>query len=468
MGQTTLTFIGAAGTVTGSKHLLTVDTGNKRLRRLLVDCGMYQGQKELRLRNWAEFPFDPASISDVLLTHAHMDHTGMLPRLVRLGFAGRIWGTPSTLELTAIVLRDSAYLQERDAELARSRGYSKHARPEPLYNSDDVAKTLPLLRPIDFDTPLDLGDGITASWTRAGHILGSASIHVTTPSGSALFSGDLGRHTHPVLRPRQIPPGADVVLVESTYGDREHFESEDPPHEGLADAIRRTIERGGTVLIPAFAVDRTEVVLRTLADLQTAGRIPAVPVFIDSPMALASLRVYQAVENAAELNKEAHGLRLPELDLREVRTPEESERLNRPEQPCIVISASGMATGGRVLHHLEYMLPDKRNCVVLTGYQAVGTRGRALAEGTPQLKMHGTYVPVRAEIVRDEEFSVHADGSELVGWVAALSPAPQQVFCVHGEQDSARALADRIGKELSLVAVVPTRGETVRVRRPRR
>lgn len=468
MGATTLTFIGAAGTVTGSKHLLTVDAGTDKPRHILIDCGMYQGEKNLRLRNWAEFPFSPAQITDVLLTHAHMDHTGMLPRLVRQGFTGRIWGTPATLELTAIVLRDAAYIQERDAELAGSRGYSKHARPQPLYDSKDVARTLPLLKPVDFDTPLDLGKGVSARWIPAGHILGSASIHVTTPSGTVLFSGDLGRPTHPVLKPRQIPPGADVVLIESTYGDREHFESEDPPHERLAGAIRRTIQRGGTVLIPAFAVDRTEVVLRTLADLQNEGRIPAVPVFVDSPMALASLRVYQNSAYAGELSEDARGLRLPELDLREVRTPEESERLNRPDKPCIIISASGMATGGRVLHHLEHMLPDERNCVALTGYQAVGTRGRALADGARQLKMHGAYVAVRAEIVRDEEFSVHADGSELVDWVAALQPPPGQVFCVHGEPESADALAERLGSELGRVAVVPKRGETIRVRRARR
>ena len=404
-----------------------------------------------------------SQISDILLTHAHMDHTGLLPRFVKQGFNGTIWCTDATAELTEIVLRDSAYLQERDAEFARSQGYSKHKNPEPLYRVKDVEQTLPLMRVIDVDTPLDLGDGVVARWIRAGHILGSASIHVTTEEGTILVSGDLGRHTHPVLRAREIPPGADVVLIESTYGDREHFEPEAADHEVLADAIRRTVQRGGSVLIPAFAVDRTEVVLQTLALLQDEGRIPTIPVYVDSPMALASLRIYQAARFRDELREDVGGLALPQLDLREVRDAHESERLNRPHQPCIIISASGMATGGRVLHHLEHMLPDERHSVVLTGYQAVGTRGRALAEGARQLKMHGAYVAVRAEIVRDEEFSVHADASELLDWVRALDPPPQQVFCVHGEVDSATALTELLATE-GFMGIVPQRGERVRVR----
>lgn len=463
MRTTTLSFIGAAGTVTGSKHLITLDAHTSTPRHILVDCGMYQGQKELRRLNWADFPIPPADISDILLTHAHMDHTGLLPRLVKQGFQGTIWCTDATAELTEIVLRDSAYLQERDAEFALLQGYSKHRKPEPLYRVGDVEQTLPLLRIIDFDTPLDLGDGVSATWIRAGHILGSASIHVTTEEGTILFSGDLGRHTHPVLRAREIPPGADVVLIESTYGDREHFEPEAAGHEVLADAIRRTAKRGGSVLIPAFAVDRTEVVLQTLALLQDEGRIPALPVYVDSPMALASLRIYQDSRYRDELRDDVDGLDLPQLDLREVRDAQESERLNRPNRPCVIISASGMATGGRVLHHLEHMLPDERHTVVLTGYQAVGTRGRTLAEGARQLKMHGAYVAVRAEVVRDEEFSVHADASELVDWVKALDPPPQQIFCVHGEVDSATALTELLAQE-GFTAIVPERGERVRVR----
>lgn len=464
MSTTTLTFIGAAGTVTGSKHLLTCDAHTPSPRHILIDCGMFQGRKHLRRLNWADFPLPPSSISDILLTHAHMDHTGMLPRLVKQGFRGRIWCTEATMELTEIVLRDSAFLQERDAEDARIGGWSVHRSPEPLYRIADVEATLPLLRRVSFDTPLDLGDGISATWVRAGHILGAGSIHVDTPDGSILFSGDVGRPTHPVLRARETPRGADVLLVESTYGDQEHVEPEAAEHEVLADAICRTVQRGGSILIPAFAVDRTEVVLQALERLQAAGRIPELPVYVDSPMALASLRIYQSSRYSEELRTDIGALALEGLKLHEVQDPKESERLNRPTRPCIIISASGMATGGRVLHHLEYMLPDKRNCVVLTGYQAVGTRGRSLAEGATHLKMHGAWVAVRAEVVRDEEFSVHADASELVDWVSALTPRPPHVFCVHGEEESASALATKLAETLNVEGHTPRPGQRFRIR----
>ncbi len=463
MGSTTLTFLGAAGTVTGSKHLLTLHAGTPDQRRILVDAGLFQGEKDLRRMNWADFPVAPSTIDTILVTHAHLDHVGFLPRLVKQGFNGRILATDATIRLAEIVLRDSAYLQERDATYAEAHGYSKHRHPEPLYRVDDVEKTLPLFRAVNFDMDTDLGDGVRARWVRAGHILGAASIHVSTPDGSVLFSGDLGRPEHPVLRRRDTPPGADLVLVESTYGDREHADPEGRAHEVFADAIRRTAERGGSILVPAFAVDRTEVVLTAIADMQHTGRIPRLPIYVDSPMALASLRVYRSPVFAPELREDVAGLRLGDLDLHELVTVDESRTLNDPHRPCIIISASGMATGGRVLHHLEHMLPDERHCVVLTGYQSVGTRGRALAEGATQLKMHGAYVPVMAEVVRDEEFSVHADGSELVDWVGALDPSPLEVFCVHGEPDSAAALAARLGEQLGVVAVVPRHRETVRV-----
>lgn len=460
MGATRLTFVGGAGTVTGSKYLIDLDTDSGS-RRILIDCGMFQGAKRLRLLNWAAFPVPPSSISDVLLTHAHMDHTGYLPRLVKEGFSGAIWGTDATLALAEIVLRDSAFLQERDADFANAHGFSRHSNAQPLYRIGDVERTLPLFRTVEFDRPLDLGDGLEAKWTRAGHILGSGSIRLTTPEGSFLFSGDLGRGEHPVLRSREIPEGADIVLVESTYGDREHPEPEGPAHEAFAEAIRRTVDAGGTVLVPAFAVDRTEVVLLALDEMVRDGRIPRVPVFVDSPMALASLEIYRARGQAEELNPGAGGLRLPHLDLREMRSVEESKSLNSFGRPSIIISASGMATGGRVLHHLERLLPGTQNCVVLTGYQAMGTRGRALLDGAASLKMHGMEVAVRCRIVRDEEFSVHADASELVDWVGALRPAPARVFCVHGEADSLRALAGRIGEELGIPSRPAVEGEAV-------
>jgi metallo-beta-lactamase family protein len=452
---TTLTFLGGARTVTGSKFLLTVDD-----RRVLVDCGLFQGEKALRVRNWAEFPVAPATITDVLLTHAHMDHCGYLPALVREGFRGRILCTTHSLPLVEIVLRDAGHLQERDALDASEGGWSKHHPPLPLYRSEDVERTLPLLRGVDYDTFVDLGDGMVARWVRAGHILGSASVRVQTPTTSVLFSGDLGRVDHPVLRPRDVPPGAEVVLVESTYGDREHPDPANLPHEGLADVIRRTVQRGGSVLVPAFAVDRTEVVLQTLAEMRREGRIPTVPVYVNSPMATDALDVYRAAGD--EVRPDVDVREVLGGDVRAVRTADDSRALTEGGHgPSIILSSSGMATGGRVLHHLERMLPDPRNAVVLTGYQAVGTRGRALADGVSRLKMHGRYVGVRAEILQDHEFSVHADISDLVGWVRGLVPRPRSVYCVHGEERAAATLRDRLRDELGRVVEVAGDGEVV-------
>ncbi len=451
---TTLTFLGATGSVTGSKFLLTDGA-----RRILVDAGAFQGERELRRRNWEPFPIDPSLITDVILTHAHLDHCGYLPALVRNGFHGPVWATAATIRLAEIVLRDAAHLQERDALDAAEGGWSKHNPPKPLYDTADVEATLPLMTAVDYDRDLDLGDGLWARFTRAGPILGSSSVRVETPSTSVLFSGDLGRHDHPVLRPREIPPGAAYVLVESTYGDREHPEPRELPHEGFADVIRRTVARGGSVLVPAFAVDRTEVVLKTLSDLRRDGRIPRVPVVVNSPMALDALQAYR--DNATEMRAE---LDLHEIlgDVQELRSAEDSRAYTESRHgSSIIISSSGMATGGRVLHHLARMLPDPRHAVVLTGYQGAGTRGRALIEGATRLKMHGQYVGVRAEILHDTEFSVHADASDLLDWLRALSPAPATVFCVHGEPDPAAALAARIERELRLDAVVPRLDERV-------
>ncbi len=454
---TSLTFLGGAGTVTGSKYVLT-DSG----RRVLVDAGVFQGEKELRERNWQPFPIPPPELDVALVTHAHTDHVGFLPVLVRDGFAGEILATEATCELAAIVLRDAAFLAERDAEHAAGHGYSRHEPPLPLFTEADVERTLERFRIVDYDTDVDLGRGWAARWTRAGHILGAASIRVTTPSTTVVFSGDLGRSGHPVLRPREAPAGAEVVLVESTYGDREHHDPSGPAHEPLADLVRRTARRGGSVLIPAFAVDRTEVVLQTLTTLLRTGRIPELPVFVNSPMALAALGIYRDPRFRGELRPDLDVAGFVDLPhLREVRTTEESIRLNDPTVPCVIISSSGMATGGRVLHHLEHLLPDGRNAVVLAGYQAEGTRGRALLEGARHLKMHGRQVPVRAEILQDEEFSVHADCSELLDWLGALTPTPSRVFTVHGTPESAAALAAKASDRLGLAARAAVLGETV-------
>ena len=453
----TLTFLGGAGTVTGSKHLLTVGT-----RKVLVDAGMFQGEKKWRELNWAEFPVNPRQLDAVVLTHAHMDHCGYLPALVSRGFAGPVWCTEATARLAEIVLMDAGHLQEREAQYAAEGGYSKHETPLPLYTVADVERTLPLLRAVPYDTDLDLGDELVLRLTRAGHILGSASVTLRHRDVSVLVSGDLGRHDHPLLESRDVPPGAGYVLVESTYGDREHPDPEGRPHELLADVVRRTIGRGGSVLIPAFAVDRTPVVLRALAQLRREGRIPDVPIFVNSPMAVAALAVYKDAARTGGLRPD---LQLDEFmdlpNLREVTDAEESKRLNRPERPCIIVSSSGMATGGRVLHHLEHLLPNPRNAVVFTGYQGVGTRGRTLLEGATEMKFRGRFVPVKAEVVQDSEFSVHADGSDLIDWLASLSPPPRTVFCVHGEADSAAGLAARITRELGLTAVVPRYREVV-------
>jgi metallo-beta-lactamase family protein len=454
----TLTFLGAAGTVTGSKFLLEQEG-----RRTMVDCGLYQGERTWRRLNWQPLPVGASSISDVVLTHAHLDHCGHLPALVREGFTGPTWCTQGTAALAAIVLRDSAYLQEEDAENARLWGFSRHDPPLPLYNAADAEKAIASFKPTDYHRPVELHSGAHLSLSRAGHILGSASALVTIGGGTVLFSGDLGRTGHPLLLSREAPPEARTVVIESTYGDRAHPADGALDHEVLAKAIRRTVKRGGSVLIPAFAVDRTELVLHALSKLSAAGEIPAIPVYVDSPMALAALDVYRSNSVRQDLRTDLP-TRLVDLpDLHTAHSAQESMRLNEPLTPSIIISASGMATGGRVVHHLKHLLPESRNTVILTGYQAVGTRGRQLAEGVTELKMFGLYVPVRAEVVIDHGFSVHADASELLTWLHALPAAPETVYIVHGEPESARSLAAKVRAETGWCAVVPELGERVRV-----
>ncbi len=452
-----LTFLGAAGTVTGSRFLVEADKA-----RVLVDAGLYQGLPALRRRNWEAFPVAAAAIDDVVLTHAHLDHTGYLPRLVREGFRGRVTCTPETAELTEIVLRDSAHLQEEDARYANVTGFSKHHPALPLYDKSDVERTLPLLRPVALGEPVALAGGVVATLRRAGHILGSATVTLEASGHRVLFSGDLGRGNHPLLLPPEDPPAVGTVVVESTYGDRSH-PAADP--SVLAEAVRRTVGRGGSVLIPAFAVDRTELVLLELRRLMDAGDIPRLPVYVDSPMALAALAVYRSAVGSDSPQIRPELARRPEVfeagDLEAVHTPEGSAGLNRPAYPCIVISASGMASGGRVLHHLAHQLPDHRNTVVLTGFQAQGTRGRSLLDGARQVKIHGHYVPVRAEVVSVPDFSVHSDADETLAWLARAPEPPRTVYVVHGEARSAARLAERIGAELGWSAVVPSYGERV-------
>lgn len=457
MSSPVLTFLGAAGAVTGSKFLVADQTA-----RVLVDAGLYQGLAELRRRNWEPFSTRAADLDAVVVSHAHLDHCGMLPRLVKEGFGGPIICSPDTARLVEIVLRDSAHLQEEDARQANAGGYSKHRPALPLYDVEDVERTLPLLRPTEFATGVELAPGVRVVLRPAGHILGSATVLLETSGLRTHFSGDLGRGVHPILRAPADPPAAHAIVVESTYGDRRHPA---PDPTVLAGAVRRTIGRGGTVLIPAFAVDRTELVLLELHRLMAAGEVPRVPIYLDSPMALRALEVYRAAldSDSLQLRADLAEVRsaLDALQVTGVADAAGSMRLNRPDEPCIVVSASGMATGGRVVHHLAHQLPDPRNTVVLTGYQAVGTRGRQLLDGARELKMHGRYVPVRAEIVDVPTFSVHADADEVLGWLGRAPEPPGAVYVVHGEPSGSEALARRIRDELGWTAVVPRLDERV-------
>lgn len=458
--STALRFLGGAGTVTGSKTV--VETARTAV---MVDCGLFQGERELRRRNWQPLDVNAETIAAVLLTHAHLDHCGYLPKLCREGFAGRVLATPTTAALARIVLLDSAHLLEEEARHAQDHGWSKHALPRPLYDTEDAVRAVSRFDGVAFDVATVVAGEVRATWRPAGHVLGSSTVHVETAGGSVLFSGDLGRDGHPLLRPPSPPPAADAIVIESTYGDRVHG-SRDPAM--LADVVNRTIARGGSVIIPAFAVDRTEIVLCALRDLMSRGDVPRLPVLVDSPMALATLDVYRAALERGDPDVIA---RRPTSDdpfdtgdLRALRTPAESRAANAPAYPCIIVSASGMATGGRVLHHLKAQLPDPRNTVVLVGYQAVGTRGRQLQDGARSIKIHGKYVPVRAEIADLQGFSVHADADDLIGWLKSCPEEPQCCFVVHGEPTGSEELRRRIDEELGWNAVVALPGERVLVR----
>ncbi|MFC6599229.1 MBL fold metallo-hydrolase RNA specificity domain-containing protein [Kitasatospora paranensis] len=458
-----LTFLGGVGTVTGSKFLVETDNA-----RLMVDCGLFQGLAELRRRNRRPLPLDAADVRAVVLTHAHLDHCGYLPRLVREGFRGPVLTTPDTARLAELILRDSAHLLREDADHANRYGWSKHRPAEPLYDDEDVENTLRMFDPVALDTDVEITAGIVLRLRRAGHILGSAWAHLTLEDGHTVaFSGDLGRPVHPLLRAPEPFSGADALVVESTYGNRRHEET--AAREWFAGAIERTLARGGTVVVPSFAVDRTEVVLHQLAELRREGRLPGdTPVFVDSPMALSALQIYRdAFGNRSDelrpdvLERGAAALDPQPFTL--VRSLQESLALERSRVPSVIVSASGMATGGRVVHHLRGLLPDPRNTVIVVGFAAAGTRARDLVDGTRALKMYGSYVPVRAEVVNVPAFSAHADASEILDWLRA-APPPGATYLVHGEPEGSAALRDRIDRELGWTAVVPRPGERVLVR----
>jgi metallo-beta-lactamase family protein len=440
-------FLGAAGTVTGSRFLL-----ESAGRRVLVDAGLFQGMKALRLRNWAPFPVDPASIDAVVLTHAHIDHAGALPLLVRDGFRGPAFCTPATLDLARLLLPDSARLQEEEARYANLKGYSKHApHARPLYGAEDAAQALARLVPVPYAHRLEVAPGFTLRYSRAGHILGSASVslEVARAGGAPVrvgVSGDLGRFGAPILPDPEPPAPADVLLVESTYGDRSH--PAEPPADALAREVNAAVGRGGALVVPAFAVGRIQEILFLLRELEQARRIPTLPVFVDSPMAVDATAIHLAHRDDHDREMDALFARgiepLRPARLAFTRSPEQSKAINRLEGPCVVLSASGMATGGRVLHHLARRLPDERTTVLLVGYQAAGTRGWSLQNGARTVRIHGADVPVRATVVALSNFSAHGDRSEVARWLDGFAVPPGRVYCVHGEPPALEAHAHAI------------------------
>jgi metallo-beta-lactamase family protein len=442
-----LTFLGAAGTVTGSKYL--VEAANKRL---LIDCGIFQGTPELSDRNYKPLPTDPKTFDYAVLTHAHLDHTGWLPCLVRDGYRGPIFANPATIDLTALLLKDSAHLQEEDAERARTKGYSRHANPQPLYTAEDVDPVFRSMKAMPRSGGFDISPEFHIDSYDAGHILGSSSLVLTiTENGKktvVVFSGDIGRYDQPILNDPATPPvNADVLLCESTYGDREH-EAGDPA-ELLAAVVNRVAKRGGSIIIPAFAIGRTQTFMYYLRQLEDQQRIPRLPVYVDSPMALSATDLYLKYkeDHDLEFSREDNNGKGDPLNVHQfhlTRTADESKQINNVKTPCIIISASGMVTGGRVMHHLAQRLPDPRNAVILAGFQAQGTRGRALQEGAKTLRLFGQEVPVNAEIIELGQFSAHAGKSELLRWLTGLTAPPQQTYLVHGEPSAAQSLQSSI------------------------
>jgi metallo-beta-lactamase family protein len=459
-----LTFLGAAGCVTGSKYL--VEAAGKRL---LMDCGLFQGTADLKQRNWSSLPVDPKTFDYTMLTHAHLDHTGWLPVLVRSGFDKTIFANSSTIELTTILLKDSGHLQEEETADAIKNKWSKHARPEPLYTSDDVDPVLRLLKPMPRTGGFDISPEFHVESFDAGHILGSSSLELTiTENGKKIvvvFSGDIGRYDQPILNDPVTPTSKqiDALLCESTYGDREH-ESGDPAAM-LEDVVNRVSKRGGSIVMPAFAVGRTQTFMFYLRQLEDQQKIPKLPVYVDSPMALSATDLYLK-------HKEDHDMEFSKLEqgsgdplnvhnFHLTRSVEQSKQINNVKTPCIIISASGMVTGGRVLHHLAQRLGDARNAVILGGFQAEGTRGRALQEGAKTLTLFGKPVPVMAEIIEMGQFSAHAGKSELLRWLVALQVAPKQTYLTHGEPAAAQSLQQAIGQKFPWKASVARYLDTV-------
>ncbi len=458
--MTSLTFLGAARTVTGSKYLL-----EHAGRRVLVDCGLFQGLKELRQRNWDEFPVPPASIDAIVLTHAHLDHVGYLPRLIAQGYKGRVFCTAGTMDLCRLVLPDAGRIQEEDARQANKHGYSRHAPALPLYTELDAQRALTHLQPIGYDREFEIADGVFVRLLPTGHLLGSAFVLARLHGGkSILFGGDLGRYARPVLPDPTDALQADVVLCESTYGDRDH--EPDDNGERLATVIRETAARGGKVIVPAFAIGRVEELLYWVRRLEQERRIPVLPVYVDSPMATEALKYY--IARVSELDADMRPTRkdvstFATARFQTVASPQQSKELTASRRSAVVISASGMATGGRVLHHMAKALPDPRNTVLFVGYQAAGTRGRSLVDGAREVRIHGQGISVAAQISRIDSMSAHADRGEILRWLGTMPGRPERLCLVHGEPQPMDALKQMIVQRLGWNTLTPTHQESIAI-----
>ena len=446
----TLTSLGGAGTVPGSKPLLSHDG-----TRLLLDCGLFQGLKNLRELNWQRLPVSPGEVDAVVLTHAHLDHCGYLPRLMLDGFSGRIHSTPATRDVAELILRDSAFLQEKDAELANRKGFSKHKPALPLYRVDDVERVLKLFKPAPLHQDVELPGGARLLLRHAGHILGAATAQIDMGGQRIVFSGDLGRYDDPVMLDPEDVPEADYVVIESTYGNRRHDPAD--PLDALEAVIKRTAQRGGTVVIPAFAVGRAQSLIHGLWRLRRSGRLPSLPVYLDSPMATSASEMLHRYPEDHRLSAQEYEAACDSVTY--VRDVEESKALSANRYPKVIISASGMATGGRVLHHIAAFAPDHRNTLLFSGFQAAGTRGRKLLEGARETKIYGQWLPVNAEVAELPMMSAHADSDELLRWLSGFRRPPKRIFVVHGEADAAEALRERIQRELGWSVSVPLQGQ---------
>jgi metallo-beta-lactamase family protein len=452
MAPTRVAFLGAAETVTGSRTLLETDDA-----RILVDCGLFQGLKKLRARNWADPPFDAAAVDAVVLTHAHIDHAGYLPRLCQLGFRGRAYCTHGTSDLLGLLLPDAAFLQEEEARYANKVGYSKHSPAKPLFTREDAQEALARLAPVPFHETFAPAPGISATFSRAGHIVGAASVALRVGEKRLTFSGDVGRPNDPIMNPPELLGPTDYLIVESTYGNRRH--PEEPAADALGRIIAETAARGGVLLIPAFAVGRAQHLLHLIASLEAERRIPSLPVYLDSPMAINATDLFRKHTGDHRLGAEECAAMCDAA--RYARTAEDSKAIDQMTGAMIIVSASGMATGGRVLHHLRRFLPDPKNHVLLAGYQAAGTRGRSLVDGAEELKIHGQYVPVRARVSQLAGLSAHADYAELLAWLRASGIEPKQVFVTHGEPAAADAFRRRLEETFGWRVNVPELGATV-------